>query len=363
MTPPGTSRANLQATLYRLAGGSVRVVVSLAWARLRHRPTRWLLVALGVAAATVLPVAAQSTATVVAAQALRYGLESLPAGERSLAAIRDGQRESAQVLAGLAAAARQSLAELSAGPVTVQMLSRAISDGVGGTYYYGAADGLADKIRIIDGRAPASCTPTRCEVVVVGTGMPTIGPEFGLVVVGRAVKTDPLLLTGSFDPGNGAPLLLADGVAAAAQLDYLSAFQRSYSWVSPVDLDRVNALGVDGYLEHSARATIALHLNRLSLTAPDEELHAQADRAQLSARRFALLGGAATALLLGFCAIGAIGLRRDHTEAAQLLRRRGARSRHIVALARIVGGGPVLTGAVLGLALGAAPAAGPAGGA
>ena len=42
----------------------MRVVVSLAWARLRHRPTRWRLVALGVAAATVLPVLTQGIANI-----------------------------------------------------------------------------------------------------------------------------------------------------------------------------------------------------------------------------------------------------------------------------------------------------------
>ena len=62
----------------------MRVVLSVAWARLRHRPARWLLVCLGVAAATVLPVTAQGTASVVAAAALSHGVESLPAGDRSL---------------------------------------------------------------------------------------------------------------------------------------------------------------------------------------------------------------------------------------------------------------------------------------
>jgi hypothetical protein len=335
----------------------VRVVVSLALARLRHRPTRWLLVALGVAAASVLPVAAQSTAGVVAAQALRYGVEALPPGDRALAAIRDGQRESPAVLADVATTARAALAGLSAGPVRAQMLTRAISDGAGGTYYFGGADDLTERVRVVQGRAPAGCTPTRCEVVAVGPGRPDPAPAVGLVVVGRAVRTDPLLLAGSFDPGPDATLLLADGVAAAAQLEYLSAFLRSYAWVSPVDLDRVNALGVDGYLARSAQAAVVLHGQRLSLTAPDEQLRSQADRAQLSARRFALLAGAATALLLGFCVIGAIGLRRDHTAAAALLRRRGARQWHLVALAGIAGAVPVAAGTLFGLAAGAVLAA------
>jgi len=60
------------------------VVASLAAARLRYRPLRRVLVVLGVAAAVAVPVAAQVSARVVGAQALAYGVQSLPAGERSL---------------------------------------------------------------------------------------------------------------------------------------------------------------------------------------------------------------------------------------------------------------------------------------
>jgi hypothetical protein len=335
----------------------MRAVVALAVARLRHRPARWLLVALGVAAATVLPVTAQSTGTVVAAQALRHGLSTLPVGERSLAAIRQGLRESPEHLADLDAAARHSLGELAGGPMLRQMLSRSISDGVGGSYYFAAVDGLPERVRLTEGRLPATCTPTRCEVVAVGSGTPHLTDAAGLVIVGRAVRTDPLLFAGSFDPGDGAPLLIADGVVPAAQLEYLSAFQRAYAWVTPVDLDRVNALGVDGYLEQSQRASVELYQSRLSLTAPDQVLRAEADRAAGSARRFALLGGAAMALLLGFAAIGAIGLRRDHAATVALVRRRGAGRGPTALLVAITAVVPVGVGALLGFIIGAGVAA------
>ena len=328
------------------------VVVSLAWARLRHRPARWLLVALGVAAATVLPVSAESTATVVAAQALRHGVEALPAGDRSLAAIRSGVRESPQRIGELDATARRALGDLAGGPIQLQMLTRAISDGVGGSYYFGAADGLSGVIRLTEGRLPATCTAIRCEVVAIGPGAPRLGEDTGIVIVGRAVRTDPLLFAGSFDPGDGAPLLIADTVVAAAQLRYLSEFQRYYAWITPIDLDRVNALGVEGYLARSARASIDLYGARLSLTAPDQILRAEADRAQRSARRFALLGGAAMALLLGFAAIGAIGLRRDHAATVELVRRRGARRAQAGVLTAIAAAIPVAAGAALGVVAG-----------
>jgi hypothetical protein len=330
----------------------MRAVVSLAWARLRHRPARWLLVALGVAAATVLPVSAQATSTVVSGQALRHGLAELPVGDRSLAAVRSGLRETPPGIATLDSTARDAFAPLAAGPVLVEMLSRSISDGAGHTFYFGAADGLAGRITVTSGRLPTSCTPTRCEVVAIGTGDPAVSPDLGLVVVGRAVRTDPLLFGGSFDPGDGAPMLLADGVTAAAQLDSLSAFQRNYIWVTAVDLDRVDVLGVDGYLARSARASVELYGARLSLSAPDQVLRAEYDRAQRSSRRFALLGASAMALLLGFAAIGAIGLRRDHSSTVELLRRRGATRRQVGLLTAIGALVPVAVGVVLGTAAG-----------
>jgi hypothetical protein len=330
----------------------VRAVVSLAWARLRHRPLRWLLVALGVAAATILPVSAQATSTVVAAQALRHGLAALPVGDRSLAAIRSGLRESPADIAALDHTARDSFAPLAAGPIVVEMLGRSISDRAGNSFYFGAVDDLAGKVRLTGGRLPASCTPTRCEVVAVGTTTADVDPALGLVVVGRAVRTDPLLFGGSFDPGDGAPLLIADGVDTAAQLDSLSAFQRNYAWVTAIDLDRVDELGVDGYLARSTAASIELYGARLTLSAPDEVLRSEADRAQRSARRFALLNGAAMALLLGFAAIGAIGVRRDHTATVELLRRRGATRGQTAVLAGICAVVPVVVGAAVGVAAG-----------
>lgn len=180
------------------------------------------------------------------------------------------------------------------------------------------------------------------------------------MIVGRAVRTDPLLLTGTFDPGAGAPLLLADGVGRVSRLASLDGFQRSYGWVTPVDLDRVRALGVNGYLALSARADDELGASTagaLVLTAPDDVLRAQDVRARDSARRFALLGGAATALLLCFGVIAAVGLRRDHAAVAELLRRRGTPRRALLMLTAAESAAPVAAGTAVGLLAGCALAA------
>jgi hypothetical protein len=337
----------------------VSAVLFLAWARLTHRPSRWLLVALGVAAATVLPVASASSATIVATQALRYGVAQLSPGQRSLIVSFPSVRLPSDDLAAMDRQTRSLLGRLADRPARAEVLFRRLADGSGGSFFLGAADDLRSAVRITSGRAPQSCTPQRCEVVVVGEGAPPLDPTLGLVIVGRAVRTDPLLLTGTFDPGHDAPLLLADGVDRAAQLDSLQVFQRSYGWVTAVDLDRVAKLGVDGYLDRSANVGDDLFRWRpgLILTAPDNVLRDQNARAQRSARRFALLGGAATALLLGFALIGAIGLRRDHGAAVELLRRRGATRPLARLLNTVEAVVPVAVGTLLGLALGGVLAA------
>ncbi len=337
----------------------MRVVPSLVWARLSYRPLRWLLVVAGVATVTVLPVVSQGSATVVAAQALRYGVNALPAGQRSLIVSYAGVELSQAELDRLDSSPSRQLLRISKGPLLRQVLFRRIADSKGGTFFLGAADHLMSDVRLTSGRAPASCTPTRCEVVVVGQGTPALEPSLGLVVVGRAVRTDPLLLTGTFDPGHDAPLLLADGVVAVQQLASLEQFQRSYGWVVPLDIDRVVGHGVASYLALSADVADKLFRTDpgLILTAPDVVLQDQAARAQLSSRRFALLSGAATALLLGFAVIAAIGLRRDELAFLDLLRRRGASRATTRAVTVAEAAAPVLVGVVLGLCVGGGVAA------
>jgi hypothetical protein len=328
----------------------VRAVLYLAWARLRHRPVSWLLVALGVAGASVLPVLTSNSSTIVAAQALRHGIAALPPGQRSLTISYNALVLRPEDLATLDHQARARLSGLSAAPARRELLYRTLADTAGGTFSLGATDDLMGAVRLTAGRAPASCQPRRCEVLILGTGTPTLDPALGLVPVGRAVRTDPLLLGGTFDPGNDKPLLLADGVDAGSRIGALTQFQRAYGWVAPLDLDRVRQLGVDGYLARSARAPDPDQWRPgLTLTAPDDVLRDEDARAHRSAGRFALLSGAGTALLLGFAVIGAIGLRRDHAAVVDLVRRRGGTRSGVAALTAVQAAVPVLAGTAAGL--------------
>src|SRR2546423_15339291 len=96
--------------------GSLAAVLFLAGARLRHRPARWLLVALGMAGAAVLPVLTANSSSIVAAQALRHGIEALPAGQRSLTVSYDALHPAPAALPALDGQARPRLPGVPAHP-------------------------------------------------------------------------------------------------------------------------------------------------------------------------------------------------------------------------------------------------------
>ena len=331
-------------------------VGDLVRARARHRPAGAVLVALGVLLAAALPVAAAATGRLVSSAALEHGLQALDPGRRSVTVSINGLLDRAD-LALADRAVRDQLGRLAGEPPRRQVVFRRISDGRGVDFVLGGTDDLPGAVRLTEGRLPRGCTPTRCEVVAVGAAARP-GPDLGLVVVGRAVRTDPLLLSGTFDPGPGVPLLIADGVTDVARLDSLSLFQRTYGWVAPIDLERVRRDGVPTYLRASTDVGDQLwrRLNGLIVTAPDDVLKSEDDRAAGSGERFALLGALGVVLALGLAVVGAVGVRRDHLAAVRTLWLRGASRRVLATFTLGEAAWPVLLGAVLGplLALGVA---------
>jgi hypothetical protein len=331
----------------------VVAVVSLALARLWHGPLRWLLVVAGLAVATILPLSAAATAASTSAQALRHGVAALPPGDQSIIVSYPDVVLPPAEWQSIDSQVNHEVGTLTHGPVRAQMLFHEMNDGSGQGMFIGGADRLADAVSLTSGRLPASCTPTRCEVVQIGAAKPNLPPDLGFVIVGTAVRTDPLLLSGTFEPPPGLPLLLADGVAQVQLAGSLTAFQRQYGWVARIDLDRVGK-NLPAYLTASRQAAADLqhYRNGLFLTAPDNVLHSEADRADRSTRRFGLLSGAATALLVGFAVIGAIGARRDHRAVVALLKRRGATAPHLAVFTGLTAVVPVLLGTAAGLLCG-----------
>jgi hypothetical protein len=335
----------------------VAVAVSLAAAQLRHRPVRWALLVAGVALAAAIPVVAAGAGDTVAAQTVRTAVWQMSPGDRSITVLGTGTIYSRSDATAFDRLVRQQLARLSSEPVRHELVFHQLSLN-GATFFLGAVDGLRSAVRLIDGRLPRSCTPARCEVVAIGGDEAALARSaggLGVVVVGRAQRTDPAVLGGELDPGR-VPLLLGDGVDALSRLTSLSLFARTYGWVAGLDLERVIALGVPAYLRRSAQAsdTVIAKVAGAGIVNPDATLSDEHHRASLSARRFALLGGTAAVLLLGFAVVAAVSLRRGHALFVGVLRRRGARIGSVIRVVGLESGAACLTGTVLGAALGAA---------
>lgn len=338
--------------------------LSLAAAQLRHRPARWALLVAGVALAAAIPVVAAGAGNTVAAQTVRTAVRQMSPGDRSITVLGTGTIYSQAEAVAFDRLVRQQLAQLSSVPIRHEVVFHQLSLN-GGTFYLGGVDDLAHTVRLTSGRLPHTCTPQRCEVVAIGGDEAVLrhaASGLGIVVVGRAQRTDPTVLSGGLDPGT-VPLLLGDGADAVARLASLDLFARTYGWVTGLDVDRVISLGVPAYVRRSTEVTDTLiaKVEGAGVDNPDDVLTAQNDRASLSARRFGLLGGTAAALLLGFAIIAAVSLRRDHAVFVGVLRRRGARAGRVVRIAALEAAVACGAGALLGVVLGAAITAGLAG--
>jgi hypothetical protein len=306
----------------------VAFVAALAAAQIRHRPGRWALLALGVALAAAIPIISAGTGGVVAAQNVRRSVGQLAPGDRSITVTEHRSIFDKSSTSEIDEFVRVQLADLSSAAVRRELVYRQLTLSENSFFLVGTDD-LSTAVRLVDGRMPASCTPTRCEVVMVGAGdeqtLARAAAPLGVVVVGRATRRDPLLATGTFDTA-GVPLLVGDGADKLALLSSLNLFDRTYGWVVALDLDRLVRMGVAQYVQRSDAIADAItaKLPGATIYRPDASLLQQDRRAALSSRRFGLLGGSAAVLLLGFALLAAVGLRRDHGLLVTVLRRRGA---------------------------------------
>ncbi|MGB9377655.1 MAG: hypothetical protein WCB04_09095, partial [Mycobacteriales bacterium] len=327
-------------------------VLALVLARARARAGLWALVALGVAIATAVPMFAAASTVVASSGALEHALADLPAGRRSLTVSYNGDL-AGPALVKADRAVRSEAARLSQVAPLRQVAFRRLSNGRGDEFTLAAADGLERAVRLRSGRLPSSCTPTRCEVVQVGRQPAPAVASLGLVIVGRVDRTNPLLLSGTFEPSAGAPILLGANTEQAAALQVLALFQRSWGWVTPLDLSLVRRLGVESYL--SRENDVADALDRaapgLVVTAPADVLRAEDDRARRSGSRFALLGGTSAALVLGLAVVAAVSVRPDHLAVIRLLRTRGGSRRRQAAFTAAEASWPCVAGAFVGAAV------------
>ncbi len=307
------------------------VTLALIGSRVRAAGGRHLAVVAALATAALIPVVVSASAIVTADGALGRGLSGLPAGERSVIVSHNGFLDATES-ASADTVARRELRTLVTLPVRREVAFKELADSAGQSFVLAGADQLASAVRVTSGRLPRTCTPARCEVLAIGVRgqAPVLRSGYGLVVVGQGVRTDPLLLTGAFDPGANT-VLIGDGVDAVAANQPLGLIQRAYGWVAPLDQAQIRDQGVEHWIAAAIASADRLELapQGLALTTPDSVIRDQADRADLSAGRFGLLAGSCAVLLLGAALVGGAALRPNQARFVTALRRRGLRELRI----------------------------------
>lgn len=345
---------------------SVGFPLGLAWSRLRHRPGRALLLALGVAAA------AAALAIVLGGSLVA---QDVSAG-RALGAVPESKRAVAVTYADLGLP-RNGVTREELEPLVVSTLSglapgkpaRAVQFKLlrigGALTNLAGVDDVSRWVRLTSGRYPRECTSERCEVVQLGgAGEVASAPGLRFVKVGEGILSSPLpfgLLPGAKATRVGEsfgvsepPFLLAEGFDELSALPELESIYRTYAWSVPLAPRSIHPWEIDGFEGRAVQAESTLRARSLflDLSAPVSELAAARETGQIAGRRLLLVGGQVAALLLAFAVLAAVGMRRDVEAARRRLTWFGGRrwQVHLVTAAETVA--VALFGAVLGWAVG-----------
>ena len=166
----------------------MRVELGLALAGIRHRPGPWILLAAGVALATMLPLVAAGMRTEAAVAAVETAVQEVPPPSRTVLAVtgRDLRGAALEKVDGVVRDGFGAAGVLS----PVQSLTFRPLSLAGQDLTLGAMDRLDSVTRLTAGRLPASCTPTRCEVLQVRPPGARQPPRCGRHRRGSAARTD-----------------------------------------------------------------------------------------------------------------------------------------------------------------------------
>ena len=355
----GRRRAPVESDRPRV-GARFRAPLLVAGARLRARPGRALLVAVGVAAAAATLVAILGGSLIARDRAVQRALASLTPAERSFRVDAFGLPDNANY-AETDRQVRAALAPLAPGaPLRATFFRELRIDGE--LVQLGGIDGLTNLVHLRSGRMPRVCNAERCEVLEIGTGGRSRLDEAGihLVRVGTADVPRRAVFGGSIDTeqqGGDNPTLLI--TAGAKTFDSLSAYDglyRIYSWIAPLDPRHLHIWEISRVLDRETRAQTELARSGdvYQLSGPDQALTGARSQGRVAAQRMLLVGGEGSALLLGFALVAAMGLRRGLANEGRRLRQRGARRSQVWLSATAEITATTLSGVVVGAAAGVA---------
>jgi hypothetical protein len=333
--------------------------VGHAGLRIRSDPTAALLVGAGIAAAAFLLAGVIGGSRVAESAAITRALEGVPRGQRAVTAVYadSGVSRRGVMLADVDPLADATVTRIS-GEQPGRVLQFKLLTLERTPVNLAAADDVGRWIRLVYGRLPETCTPSRCEVVLLGgDGEVPSQQDLRLDVVGEARLSSPVLfaqLAGSegarigesFGLEREPPFVLAEGFEAVAQLPALQSIYRTYAWVSPLAPDRVHPWDVARFTGAvtSGRSALKGKAPTADLVAPVEELAAARDDGTRASRRILVIGGQAGALLLAFVILAAAAMRREALADWQRLTWRGARRWQL----GVVSGTQAATSAVAG---------------
>ena len=339
--------------------------VSVAVARIRRRPQRGLLAALGIAVATAMLGATIVGGRVSSELSVQRALAKVPVEQRAIRVLWSGPPDNGY--RSVNPAATRAIESLAPGQPVRTVLYRETRFENGRIALIAGVDGLSRFVRLTSGRLPRTCTPTRCEVVQVeGAPMPVAAAgDTRLVTVGQAQLTSALPFGSLSDlgvqAGHSTPptTLISGDVHQVSEVTGLRPIYRTYSWTRPIDPSTQHSWDIGSLLGNEAKALSGLSsgFSEWSISAPDQALVDATDRSDTAGARLTLVGGELAALLLAFVVLAASAMRADAVAERRRLERRGARRGQVWTFALAEGGWiallGVLAGAVLAVAVGA----------
>ena len=330
--------------------------LAVAAARVRRRPFRGLLAALGIAAATATLGATFAGGRVSSELAVQRALARVPIEQRALRVIWSGPPS--RPYRAIDRPARRTLATLARGRAVATVLYRETRFDEGRIAAVAGLDDLGRYVRLTSGRLPRTCTPDRCEVVQVAgeplSAVSTGGARLVRVGEGRLTSGLPFGSLGALgvSAGHRRPpaTLIAGDVAAVSQMPALRGLYRTYAWTRPIDPRSLHSWDVGGLLDREARALSILGPgdSLWSISSPDQAVVDATSRSDTASTRLTLMGGEIAALLLAFVLLAASSLRADAVAERRRLERRGARRGQVVLFAVAEGGWVALLGVLAG---------------
>lgn len=336
----------------------LRAVLLLVRRRASNRPARWLLTALGIAAATAYGGAIVAEATIAGDEAARASLRSVPVSELVVRISASGV-----VTPAAQRSARSALRRLGLSASTEVVLLNPVR--LGPTVVRPAA--IEPLSRWARPAPPTRCRPGSCPMLALGASLPleTLRiPGLRLPVPARSQLHSAAPLGFSAAVGAGAPtvggqppVLITGDPTGLEHLSALSGIYRTHSWfsvLSPPSLHAWQLAALQSRLQQT-QTELAQTAGGLSLSAPFTALAAARNQADRAPGRLLLAGGGAVAVLALFLALAAGMLHHDQAAELERLESAGALATTVLGFvaseALLVCAVGVLSGAAMAMAI------------